>query len=253
VPGKFQPRKLINDETLSELAASIKSQGVIQPIVVRRAGEQFEIIAGERRWRAAKLAELTHVPAVVRHVADNIALAFALIENIQREDLNPIEEAMAYERFYQEFQMNHSDIADMVGKSRSSVSNAIRLLSLSEPVKKLVEEGALEMGHARALLSLTPEEQAGLAEKIVAENLTVREAEKRVQLMKQPKGGEGHLQKEPQKFNYADKYHYWSSELSKKFSSEVSIKLNNDGKGKVIIHVESPDDVDWLIDHINIH
>ncbi len=252
IPGKFQPRRSISDSSLTELSASIKSQGLLQPIVVRQVGNQFEIIAGERRWRAAKLAELTHIPALVREVADNVALAFALIENIQRENLNPVEEAMAYERFHHEFQMNHVDIAQMLGKSRSSITNAIRLLSLSEPVKKLLEAGALEMGHARALLILAPEEQIRLAEKIVAENLTVRNVEKLSQYMKQSPSLQNSVQTDPRKYYYADKYEYWSRELSKRFSSNVSVKLNNSGAGKVIIHVESPDDVEWLLHHISV-
>src|SRR5208283_4837977 len=181
-PGKYQPRSRMDEASLNELAASIKAQGVIQPILARVLSDgSHEIIAGERRWRAAQLAGLNKVPVLVRKVADNAALAMALIENIQREDLNPLEEAVGIQRLIDEFQMTHQTAADAVGRSRSAASNLLRLLNLSQPVQAMLMEGELDMGHARALLALEGAVQIAAANKIVLGGLSVREAEKLAQ------------------------------------------------------------------------
>ncbi|MBX3652480.1 MAG: ParB/RepB/Spo0J family partition protein [Burkholderiales bacterium] len=180
-PGKYQPRTRMNQEALNALAASIKSQGIMQPILVRPVGDgKHEIIAGERRWRAARMAGLTTVPVLVRAVPDQQALAVALIENIQREDLNALEEAVGIERLVSEFALTHQAVADAIGKSRAAVSNLLRLLELAPPVKTLLGEGRIEMGHARALLALPVERQAALAREAAEQGWSVREVERRV-------------------------------------------------------------------------
>jgi len=249
MPSKYQPRKIWDEQALSELAESICSQGIIQPLIVRSKDDnKFEIIAGERRWRAAKLAGLTSIPAVIRDVEDNVALAFALIENIQREDLNPLEEAYAFCRFKDDFSMTHSDIAKMVGRSRTSITNTIRLLSLDDSVKKLLEENHLDMGHARALLTLDTTEQVDLAQKIADQKLSVRQAEELAYTRKIQKS-----RAPSERVNkYTSKQEFWASELSKKLSTKVTVKLNNSGEGKVIIHIEDPSEIDWLLNNISI-
>jgi len=250
VAGKYQPRQWWSEEELFDLSESIREHGIIQPLIVRRVEEgRYEIIAGERRWRAARLAGLETAPAIVRDIEDNIALAFALIENIQRQDLNPLEEAVAFARFKDEFAMTHADIAKMVGRSRTSVTNTMRLLSLCDPVKQLLTEGRVEMGHARALLTLDAEQQTSLAHKIVMGQLTVRQAEKLADALKFPSeissdGKNRVLNDEQQSL--------WCEELAKKLSARVTIKLNNKGAGKVVIHVESPEEFAWLIEHIDV-
>lgn len=180
-PGQFQPRKIMTDDALAELANSIKAQGVIQPIVVRElATNKFEIIAGERRWRACQLAELGVIPCLVKDIPDEAAIAMALIENIQREDLNAMEEAVALQRLMQEFELTHQQTADAVGKSRTTVTNLIRLLSLTDVCRTMLERGDMEMGHARALLSLPSDDQTVVARTVVAKGLTVRDTEKLV-------------------------------------------------------------------------
>ena len=180
-PGKFQPRKNFNQDSLKELAESIKAQGIIQPILVRMtSNNQFEIIAGERRWQAAKIAKLDEVPVVVKDIPDSTALAMALIENIQREDLNVIEEARGIKRLIDEFNITHEAAAAAVGKSRAAVSNTLRLLSLCEHAQNALESNKIEMGHARAILSLSPIDQAMMCQKIVNQKLTVRKVEKEV-------------------------------------------------------------------------
>jgi len=176
--GKYQPRRAIENDALRELADSIKQQGVIQPLVVRTTGpERYEIVAGERRWRAAQLAGLTEVPVIVTDIPDEQAVAVALIENIQREDLNPMEEARALHRLLQEFELTHQQVAEAIGKSRATVTNFLRLISLADEVKTLLEHGDLEMGHAKAMLSLPPEVQCDIARKVAANGLSVRETE----------------------------------------------------------------------------
>ena len=177
-PGKYQPRTHMDEKALNELAASIRAQGLMQPLLVRPVGrDQYELIAGERRWRAAQIAGLTEVPVLVRDVQDNAALAMALIENIQREDLNPIEEAAGLQRLIEEFRMTHEQAADAVGRSRSATTNLLRLLKLAKPVQAMLMQGALEMGHARALLALEGARQIEAANRIVARGLSARESE----------------------------------------------------------------------------
>src|SRR3989338_5809092 len=184
IPGKYQPRKIIAPEALEELANSIRTQGIIQPIVVRPiANNQYEIIAGERRWRAAKLAKLTYIPAIIRDITDETAMLMALIENIQRRDLNVMEEAGALNRLMNEFNMTHQAVADAVGKSRTNVTNILRLLNLNASVRELLEQGQLEMGHARALLTLNEEQQSHAANVIITRKLSVRETEELVRKM----------------------------------------------------------------------
>lgn len=180
-PGRYQPRKDMSPEALEDLAASVKAQGIIQPIVVRPVGkDEYEIIAGERRWRAAQLAKLELVPCLIKDVPDEAAVAIALIENIQREDLNAMEEATALQRLLDEFQMTHQDVAQAVGKSRTTVTNLLRLNNLQDGVKVLLERGDIELGHAKLLLALEGEQQADVAQQIVAKDMTVRDAEKLV-------------------------------------------------------------------------
>jgi ParB family chromosome partitioning protein len=233
--GKYQPRRDIDPEALEELANSIRSQGIIQPLIVRPVGNKYEIIAGERRWRAAQLAALQTVPAIIRHIPDEAAMAMALIENIQREDLNPIEEAIALERLIQEFDMTHQQVADAVGKSRASVSNLLRLLALPEEVKDLLEHGQLEMGHARTLITLQGNAQIETARLIVARTLSVREAETLVRRLQSPqaaKADAGLICQDP------DIIHLQET-LSKQLKLRVAIQCNAKGKGKLVIHYRS--------------
>lgn len=246
VSGKYQPRSIIDDESLQELAISIKSQGIILPLIVRRLEkEKFEIIAGERRWRAAMLAELKTVPAIIRDIPDQTACAFALIENIQRESLNAIDEAIAFERLISEFFLTHEEIAERVGKSRSTVTNLIRLLGLDDEVKELLRTRKIEMGHARALLVLEGFKQRELAQQILSKNLSVRDTEKLVQKIKLLPSSPVVVENP-----YKNHINQWESELTKKLSSSVKIQLNDKGEGKVIISVRSPEEIDWLIKNI---
>ena len=240
-PGKYQPRSHIDAATLNELAASIKAQGVIQPILVRLLPDgSYEIIAGERRWRAAQLAGLSQVPVLVRKVADNAALAMALIENIQREDLNPLEEATGIQRLIDEFKMTHQTAADAVGRSRSAASNLLRLLKLPQPVQSMLMEGGLDMGHARALLALDGAQQITVANKIVARGLSVREAEKLVQDLLNP--APEHKKHKPSR----DILHL-QEDLAQRIGTNVQIKVGKKGAGKLIIDYTSHDHLDELI------
>jgi ParB family chromosome partitioning protein len=249
ISGKYQPRIDFNSTSLQELAQSIRAQGIIQPLIVRSiAPEQYEIIAGERRWRAAEIAGLKEVPAIIRNVPDETALAFALIENIQRENLNPIEEAFALERLKNEFLLTHEDIAERVGRSRSAVTNLLRLLTLNGHVRQLIILGQIEMGHARALLSLDSESQAMAVEIVVNKKLSVRATEQLVKKLKSPLKAI-----EDKKFQFPEKISYWSETLSKQLSSKVQIQLNNKGGGKIIINVDSPHEIDWLIEKTKIN
>ncbi len=242
-PGKYQPRKHIDDTTLNELADSIKVQGIIQPLIVRKVEfSKYEIIAGERRWRAATIAGLTHVPAIVRDIEDNVALAFSLIENIQRENLNPVEEAVAFSKFRDEFSMTHDEIAHMLGRSRVSVTNTLRLLSLEARVMKMLEDSKIDMGHARALLTLEPEQQYRVALMIIEKQLNVRLTEELANSFKSQNN-----QSKDIKTNYHEKCFDWTRELTNKFSTKVSVKLNPQGKGKITIHVNSIDEIERLI------
>lgn len=226
--GKFQPRRDINPNHLDELANSIRNQGIMQPIVVRPIAEQrYEIIAGERRWRAARIAGLDKVPVIVRHVADSDAVVLALIENIQREDLNPIEEAAALQRLVEEFNLTQQEVADTVGKSRSAVANLLRLLNLTPDVRRLLEHGDIEMGHARALLALEAERQAHAASIVITKSLSVRETEKLVKAYQDPAV-------DSVKPELPD-YSAHASRIAEKIRSNVKIQPSAKGKGKLVI------------------
>ncbi len=243
--GKYQPRKDMNPEKLQELADSIRAQGIIQPIVVRKiAPEKYEIVAGERRWRAAQLAGLQQVPVVIKEIDDRTAMAIALIENIQREDLNPLEEAEALKRLLEEFKMTHQQVADAVGKSRTTVTNLLRLIDLHPEVKKLLIARQLEMGHARALLSLDGAKQIILANKIVKEGLTVRAAERLVK--------DGQDEPKIPKIRALDKDTFRLQEdLTAKLGAKVIIDHKENGTGKLIIAYSSLEELDGIIGQIN--
>ena len=244
-PGKYQPRKDMSAEALEELASSIQSQGIIQPIVVRPISEsQYEIIAGERRWRAAQQAQLDIVPCLVKDVPDNAAVAIALIENIQREDLNAMEEATALERLMHEFELTHQQVAEAVGKSRTTVTNLLRLNSLLDPVKTMLEHGDLDMGHARALLALESEMQIDAARTVIAKALSVRETEKLVKKLLSPP-------KAPINKKVDPNIEALQNSLSEKLGASVAINCNNKGKGKLIINYSSLDELDGILGHIN--
>ncbi|EJG1635687.1 ParB/RepB/Spo0J family partition protein [Vibrio parahaemolyticus] len=240
-PGIYQPRKDMAPEALEELAASIQSQGIIQPIVVRQVvGGQFEIIAGERRWRAAKQAGLKRVPCLVKKVEDRAAIAMALIENIQREDLNVIEEAQALERLQDEFSLTHQQVADVIGKSRTTVSNLLRLNQLDADVKRLVAEKQLEMGHARALLALEGEQQVEVAQMVAKKQMTVRQTEQLVKKCLAPQNE----QKGQQEDTEAEQM---SHKLSQLLDAKVSLSRSANGKAKLTISIDEPHKLDQLI------
>jgi ParB family chromosome partitioning protein len=244
-PGKYQPRSHMDEASLDELAASIKAQGVMQPILVRQLPEDgYEIIAGERRWRAAQRAGLTHVPVLVRSVPDNAALAMALIENIQRENLNPLEEAVGIQRLIDEFKMTHQLAADAVGRSRSAASNLLRLLKLPQAVQNMLMENQLDMGHARALLPLDSGHQILLANKIVLEGLSVREAEKLVQKQAQ---GEEEKTKPKKGTKLSRDTQRLQEEISAYLGTHVEIKPGKKGSGKLVIEYMNHDQLDELL------
>ncbi len=240
--GKYQPRKDLNPEKLQELADSIKAQGIIQPIVVRKISfEKYEIVAGERRWRASQLAGLTHIPVVIKEIDDRTAMAMALIENIQREDLNPLEEAEALKRLLDEFEMTHQLIAEAIGKSRTTVTNLLRLMDLHPDVKKLLLSNHLEMGHARALLSLEGSKQVALANKVIKEGLTVRATERLVK--------ESHADPKNQKIKLIDNDTVkLQDELTGKLGAKVTIDHKENGSGKLVITYTSLDELDGIIE-----
>ncbi len=242
-PGRFQPRTRMDPQSIAELADSIKAQGLIQPILVRPVENgKYEIIAGERRWRASQLAGLTQVPVVVRSVPDKAALAIALIENIQREDLNPLEEATGIQRLVDEFDMTHETAAQAVGRSRSAVTNLLRLLNLSKAVQDLLMQGKIEMGHARALLAISGSRQAELAHQIISRNLSVREAE---QLVGQV---ESISRKTPRKQPRKDRdLQALEEELSEILGTTVTVKTIRGGRGKLTIDYASLDQLDNVL------
>ena len=257
VPGKYQPRRTMDDAKLEELASSIRAQGVIQPIVVRerlgadgKGGRTYEIIAGERRWRASKRAGLAEVPVVVREVDDRTVVAMALIENIQREDLNPLEEAQALQRLIDEFDLTHAAAAEAVGRSRAAVSNLLRLLELPEPVRALVQNGALEMGHARALLALAEPMAISLAKQAAEEGWSVRQVEHRVQQL-----AAGKVPTEPKKNSpkarapQAD-IAALERELSEMLGSKVNVLNGRGNKGKLVIHYANLDALDGVLERL---
>ena len=240
IPGKFQPRKNFNQDSLKELADSIKAQGIIQPILVRMvSNDQYEIIAGERRWQAAKIARLTEVPVVVKDISDSAALAMALIENIQREDLNVIDEARAIKRLIDEFNLTHEAAAEAVGKSRTVVSNTLRLLSLCEHAQNALQTNKIEMGHARAILSLSQIDQAMMCQKIVNQNLTVREVEKEVS------GGAIKRTAPNQSKDYDIKR--LENELSDRLGTNISIIHKRSGKGSIHFKYSNLDELERII------
>jgi ParB family chromosome partitioning protein len=243
--GKYQPRQDIAPESLRELADSIVAQGVMQPIVVRPvAGQKFEIIAGERRWRATQLAGLDVIPAVVRDVSDQAAIAMALIENIQREDLNPIEEATSLQRLQREFDLTQQEVATAVGKSRSTVANLLRLMTLEAEVRRLVEHGDLEMGHARALLGLEGAEQSAAARTVVAKGLSVRQTEALVRNL---------LKKKPPrvaKKSLDPNIRRLQDDLSQRLGAAVLIQHGSKGRGKLVLSYNSLDELDGILRHI---
>jgi ParB family chromosome partitioning protein len=241
-PGKYQPRTRMDPGSLEELAESIKSQGIMQPIIVRSVGGgRFEIIAGERRWRAAQLAGLSEVPTLVRDIPDDAALAMSLIENIQREDLNPLEEAAGVQRLIDEFGMTHEQAANAIGRSRSATTNLLRLLQLAEPVQEQLVTGDLDMGHARALLSLPKADQIALANRVVAQGLTVRDTEKLVARGGLAEQG-GKAKAEPSR-----DLARLEEELSDIVGAPVSISANARGAGKLVIRFNDLDQLDGLI------
>lgn len=240
-PGKYQPRTYFAEEALAELGASIQSQGMMQPIVLRAVGtDQYEIIAGERRWRAAQLIGLDKVPAILRIVDDESALAMSLIENIQREDLNPLEEATALQRLIDEFQFTHQEVAEAIGRSRSAVTNTLRLTQLSEAVAELLRRGDLEMGHARCLLTLDQNAQLDVARLVVAKGLNVRQTEELVRNNGQPKKIARPLPVD------ADTRRL-EQNLGQSLGQPVKIKHNRKGSGKLIIDYSSLEELDGIL------
>lgn len=251
--GKYQPRKHWDEDKLAELAESIKAQGVIQPIVVREIGERggrtYEIIAGERRWRASRLAGLSEIPVVIREVDDRTVVAMALIENIQREDLNPLEEAQALTRLIDEFDLTHAQAAEAVGRSRAAVSNLLRLLELPSEIRVLVETRALEMGHARALLTLAPQAAIALARQAAEAGWSVRDVEHRVQQLaagKIPTGGKP----KPAKAKPQADILTLERELSESLNAKVNVLHGRGGKGRLVIHYTDLDSLEGVLEKL---
>jgi ParB family chromosome partitioning protein len=246
--GQYQPRHDMDPESLEELANSIRAQGVVQPIVVRpiTGSDRYEIVAGERRWRATQLAGLHEIPAMVREVSDQVAMCMGLIENIQREDLNPLEEAQALDRLLKEFKMTHVEVAEAVGRSRSSVTNLLRLLDLDNEVKKHLDSGELEMGHGRALLALSQDGQVKAAKSIIRQGLSVRATEDLVRrlLAKDGKKKQGVKKLDPNIGKMQEN-------LSEKLGAAVTIKYNKQGRGVLQIRYNSLDELDGILDHIH--
>ena len=243
--GKYQPRQVFEKQALQELADSIRAQGIVQPIVVRREGNHFELIAGERRWRAAQMAGLQKIPALVRELDSKSAAAVGLIENIQREDLNPLEEAQALLRLIEEFDLTHQQVADAIGRSRTAVSNLLRLLDLADPVKQQVNDGLLSMGHARALLSLIRHDQIEIARVIVNRGLSVREAEL---LVKRSLSGDAG-KKTRSKVKDPD-IQRLENRISEKLGAAVKIKPGKKGAGQLVINFHSSDELEGILEHL---
>lgn len=246
-PGRYQARVQMDDEALQELADSIKAQGIIQPVIVRERGlSQYELIAGERRWRASQLAGLTEIPVVIKTISDETALAMGLIENLQRENLNPIEEAQGLKRLADEFGLTHETIAKAVGKSRSAISNSLRLLSLPEPVQEMLYQRRLEMGHARALLTLHVVDQLELAQKAVKNGWSVREVERRSQLAHQKAKPEAAkiISPDIRRINDA---------LTEHLGVNAEVKTSNQKKGKIVLHFDTPETFEYLLKQLGIN
>lgn len=246
IRGTYQPRVKFDESALQELADSISSQGIVQPLLVRPVGAKYELIAGERRWRAAQLAGLHEVPAVVRDVPDEAAAAMSLIENIQRENLNPVEEAMALQRLTQEFGLTHEKLATTVGRSRSAVSNLLRLLELGDEARDFLDSGQLEMGHARALLGLSGKKQAKAARYVVSRELSVRETEKYVRKLKN--SGTSST-KRTTKTSKSSDIKRLEMDLSDKLGAPVSVQHSSRGAGKLTIAYTSLDELDGILEH----
>jgi ParB family chromosome partitioning protein len=242
-PGKYQPRTKMDQQALAELAASIRTHGLMQPLLVRPVDrERYELIAGERRWRAAQMAGLEEVPVLVRDVPDEAALALSLIENIQRENLNPMEEAAGIQRLIDEFKMTHEQAADAVGRSRTATTNLLRLLKLARPVQEMVMEGALDMGHARALLALDPARQIEAAHRVAAaKGLSVREAEALVQSSVRGKASQKGAPRRDRDLERLEE------ELSASLGTTVEIRAAKKGSGKLLVHYSSLDHLDELL------
>ena len=242
--GEYQPRKHFDEEALQELANSITAQGVIQPIVVRKEGSHYELIAGERRWRASQLAGLQTIPAVIKEIDTKSAAAVAMIENIQREDLNPLEESAALQRLIDDFSLTHMQVAEAVGRSRVAVSNLLRLLELAEPVKDLVNKTLLSMGHARALLALPEHDQAEVARLVVNRGLSVRETEALVKKMLSP------APKKPAKAEPDPDIQRLEQKISDSLCTEVKIKTAGKGVGQLVINFHNNDELDGILQHL---
>lgn len=239
--GEYQPRGQIQDEDVEELAQSIKKHGVMQPIVVRPLGDsgRYEIIAGERRWRASRVAGLTHIPAIVRELSDQVAIALALIENIQRQDLNPMEQALALQRFHDEFEMSHQEIAETVGKARATVSNLLRLLTLHSDVKQMILHNTLDMGHARAILSLKLEDQPKMAKIVQEKQLSVRQTEQWVKSF--------YEEKNKNTAPVLPDIEQLTLRLTEHFNADIRLDHHQKGKGKLVIHYHSLDELDGIL------
>jgi ParB family chromosome partitioning protein len=245
--GRYQPRQVFEPEALQGLADSISAQGVVQPIVVRPEGDHFELVAGERRWRAAQLAGLQKIPALIRELDARATAAIALIENIQREDLNPLEEAQAFMRLIEEFDLTHQQVADSVGRSRAAVSNMLRLLDLAEPVKEQVNKGLLDMGHARALLALIRHDQIEVAKIVVNRGLSVRETEQLVKktLAAQDTGKVQAVASDPDVKRL-------ETRISEKLGAGVKIKSGKKGSGQLVISFHSSAELDGILEHLSV-
>jgi ParB family transcriptional regulator, chromosome partitioning protein len=243
--GKYQPRTDMHEEALQDLARSIKNQGIMQPIVIRPiSSDRYEIIAGERRWRASQIAGMDTIPAIIKPVGDEAAIAMSLIENIQRENLNPIEEAMALKRLQDEFELTQQEVADAVGKSRAAVTNLIRLIGLSHDVRKMLEHGDLEMGHARALLSLDDKKQSEAARSVVGRGLSVRQTEALVRrLNSEDTAADTKIPLDPDIKNLEDN-------LAEKLGAKVMIQHTAKGKGRLVLTYNSLDELDGILTHI---
>ncbi|WP_203299199.1 ParB/RepB/Spo0J family partition protein [Marinobacter sediminum] len=245
--GRFQPRRDMDPAALQELADSIRQQGVMQPVVVRPIAEgRYELIAGERRWRATQMAELDSIPAIIRDVPDEAAIAMALIENIQRENLNPIEEAFALQRLQDEFGLTQAQVAEAVGKSRTTITNLLRLIGLTEDVRLMLEHGDLEMGHGRAMLTLPPEQQMQVAKQVVAKSLSVRQTEALVRRVQQ----ETPDQKSGREASVDPNIRALQDDLAERLGARVSIAHGQRGKGKLVIEYSSLDELDGILGHI---
>ena len=246
--GRYQPRRDMDADALQELAESIKQQGVMQPVVVRPLDDgEYELVAGERRWRATQIAGLERIPALIRQVPDEAAIALGLVENIQRENLNPIEEAGALHRLQEEFGLTQQQVADAVGKSRTSITNLLRLMNLTGEVRVMLEHGDLEMGHGRALLALQPEQQIPLARQVVSRFLSVRQTEA---LVRKTLEFAGSKSKANESQGQDPNIRHLQERLAERLGARVGISHGKRGKGKVVIEYNSLDELDGILDHI---